>query len=405
MDDYSISSLTESKNEWCARLVTILNHCIVTGIKSIYDEAIKLCIENEEDNKYLMTFQNLLTQVPQWNPTIIEIERKRIEKASGCKYLEDLITCVHIIQLKALTCIRVGQKQKKIDINIPSVDKFIHKIYVNSARKLYTNIYLFEKDILPLQHQKNNRELELLIKESILLTIRDNIPVDKILRTYMEETEEHIIDDQLTSQMNKKSNVLTSDISAAQLAFDSSNTASSPHSPTSTTSASIIPTSTEASTTSTSTTAASTTSATNTHNTPRPLLSTQLSTTSLSSESSTLPQPSISIESTPLLTLPKLTPSTSATSATSTSAILAPATSTTSLNGNKDENDSGNKDKKMTLNFSPVDNVVNPDGKEETVSALNKPPTNSIYTNNSVIDDDILKIGDDVNINLDIETL
>jgi len=189
MDDYSITSLTESKNEWCARLVSLLTHNVVAGINSIFDEAMKLCAAADEDNKYLMTFQNLLSTIPSWNPTTIELERKRIEEESGCKYLEDLVTCVHIIQLKALTCIRVGQKQKKIDIDIPPIDKFIHQIYINTARKLYTNIYLFEKELYPLQVQKNNRELEILIKEAILVTIRDNVPVERILQCYMEESE------------------------------------------------------------------------------------------------------------------------------------------------------------------------------------------------------------------------
>ena len=178
MDDYSISSLVESKNEWCARLVSILSNTTITGIMAIFKEAIALCENDGNETKYLMTFQNLLSRIPQWNPSIIETERKRIETESRCKYIEDLITCVHIIQLKALTCVRVGQKQKKIDLDIPSVDKFIHQVYINVARKLYTNIYLFEKDILPLQIQKNNRELELLVKESILLTIRNNIPIE-----------------------------------------------------------------------------------------------------------------------------------------------------------------------------------------------------------------------------------
>jgi hypothetical protein len=190
MDDYSITSLTESKNEWCARLVSLLTHHITEGINSIFDEAVKLCIDSNEENKYLMTFQNLLSTIPSWNPNTIEIERKRIETNSGCKYLEDLVTCVHIIQLKALTCIRVGQKQKKINIDIPSIDKFIHQIYINAARKLYTNSYLFEKDLYPLQIQKNKRELEVVLKEAILTTIRDNVPVEQILRNYMEETEE-----------------------------------------------------------------------------------------------------------------------------------------------------------------------------------------------------------------------
>jgi hypothetical protein len=101
---------------------------------------------------------------------------------------------VHIIQLKALTCVRVGSKQKKIDIDVPSISDFIHKIYIHVARKIYTNIYLFEKNIAPLQIQKNNREIEIIIKECILNSIRDSVPVENILRAYMDETEEQDVE-------------------------------------------------------------------------------------------------------------------------------------------------------------------------------------------------------------------
>ncbi|MAU36499.1 MAG: hypothetical protein CMD14_03900 [Flavobacteriales bacterium] len=202
MDDYSLSSLSESKNEWCSRLVDTLTPAIIEGLRSIYNESLKLCIESDEEEKYLMTFQTFLSRIPKWNENIIQVERERIEKSSNCSYLEELITCVHIIQLKALTCVRVGQKQKKIDIDIPSKDAFIHKIYINSARKIYTNIYLFEKDIEPLQIQKNGRELELIIKECILTSIRDTMPVDKILMAYIEETNEDevIVEEKIINQ-------------------------------------------------------------------------------------------------------------------------------------------------------------------------------------------------------------
>tara|TARA_B100000902_G_scaffold396518_1_gene457736 strand:+ start:1281 stop:2348 length:1068 start_codon:yes stop_codon:yes gene_type:complete len=190
MDDYSMSSLSESKNEWCARLVDTLTPAIIEGLKSIFKEALELCEENGENGKYLMTFQTFLSRIPKWNDTIISEERTRIERITQCGYLEDLITCVHVIQLKALTCVRVGQKQKKIDIDIPSVNAFIHKVYINVARKLYTNVYLFEADLAPLQLQKNNRALEVFTQESILNTIRETMPVETILRAYMDETEE-----------------------------------------------------------------------------------------------------------------------------------------------------------------------------------------------------------------------
>jgi hypothetical protein len=188
MDDYNLNSLQESKNEWVSRLVNILTPYILEGFKSIFTESYKLCMENNEEDKYLMTFQNFISRIPRWNEDLIEKEVQRIQEKSNCSYIEDLITCVHVIQLKALTCIRVGQKQKKIELDIPKLKDFVHKVYINVARKIYTNIYLFELNIAPLQVQKNNRELELIIKECILETVRESIPVENILRSYLEES-------------------------------------------------------------------------------------------------------------------------------------------------------------------------------------------------------------------------
>jgi hypothetical protein len=170
-----------------------------------------------------MTFQNLLTRVPKWNSIILEEERKRIIERSGCNYLEDLISCVHIVQLKVLTCIRVGNKQKKIDISIPKLDHFLHKVYVNVARKVYTNVYLFEKNIGDLQVQKNRRELEVIVQECILVSIRESIPTEAIIRAYMDETveeEEEVIvepvpekeEEKKEGEETKEENVVTEEM-------------------------------------------------------------------------------------------------------------------------------------------------------------------------------------------------
>jgi len=190
MDDFTPSNLYSSRDEWCARLVSVLTPLVMEGIRSIFNEAWKMAIENDEASKYLMTFQNLLCRVPKWNSVIVEEERKRIIERSGCGYLEDLITCVHIIQLKTLTCVRVGNKQKKIDISIPKLDTFLHKVYIHVARKVYTNVYLFEKNISPLHVQKNNREFELITNECILIAIRESIPTEAIIRAYLDESVE-----------------------------------------------------------------------------------------------------------------------------------------------------------------------------------------------------------------------
>ncbi len=180
--------MSEAKGEWSARLVSILTPLIMSGIHSIFKEACTLCEENDEHSKYLMTFQNFLARIPKWNSTIIQEETDRIINDSQCGYLEDMLTCVHITKLKMLTSMRVSDNQKKIDIDIPKLSEFVHRVYCKFARKLYSNIYLFEKNVPPLQYQKNMRECELLIRESILEVIRDNMPVEQILRAYMDKT-------------------------------------------------------------------------------------------------------------------------------------------------------------------------------------------------------------------------
>lgn len=202
MDDYNVSVLSEAKNEYSLRLVSILCPLFIEGVKSIFNEAMSLCEDNNEEDKYLMTFQNFLTRVPKWNNAIVNEETERIVRKSECPYLEDLLTCVHITQLKILTSIRVSTKQKKLDVDIPKLSEFVHKCYICFARKLYQNVYLFEKQKIPLQYQKNLRETELICKECILEVIRDSMPVDKILRAYIDETvDEEVVEETIEENL------------------------------------------------------------------------------------------------------------------------------------------------------------------------------------------------------------
>ncbi len=177
------------------------------GIRSIFNESWKVSVDNGEVEKYLMTFQNFICRVPKWNATIIDEERNRIVEKSGCNYLEDLITCVHVIQLKVLTCVRVGTRQKKIDISIPKLNDFLHKTYINVARKVYKNAYLFDKNASPLNQQKHGREFENIVEECILKTIRDSIPTEAIVRAYLDESveqEEEIVEEILDEKKDEK---------------------------------------------------------------------------------------------------------------------------------------------------------------------------------------------------------
>ena len=190
MDDYTSNILNDSKNEWSILLINYITPHIIDGFRSIFNESVRVCEENDEIEKYLMTYQNLLARIPKWNQQLIQTEYERIVKLCNCTYLEDILTCVHIIQLKVLSCVRVGTETKKINIDIPEFSVFLHNVYTNIARKLYSSIYLFEIDVPPLEQQKRNREFELLVQTCIMNTIRDKIPVETILRQFIDETQE-----------------------------------------------------------------------------------------------------------------------------------------------------------------------------------------------------------------------
>jgi hypothetical protein len=215
--NYDVSMLNESKNEWTARMINVLMPQIVHGLRSIFAEAVKTCNGRKEIDKYLMTFQNMLVAVPAWNSEIIVAERKRICDKSGCVYLEDLVTCVHIIQLKILSAMRVGQKQKKVEIPVPKLDDFIHKVYIHSARRVYSSVFLFQHNISPLQIQRNNRDLELIIQECILNAVRESIPVESLLKSYLNDdaVEEDVVT-KVTEVMVQQEEKTTSNASVSE---------------------------------------------------------------------------------------------------------------------------------------------------------------------------------------------
>jgi len=216
MDDNNVPTLHDSQHEWAIRLTRIVQPLIYEGIHGMFQESVTICKQSEEDEKYLMTFQNILSRIPKWNDEIVNKETARIVERSGCSYLEDLLTCVHIAQLKILSSIRTGKAQKKVEIDIPKLSSFVHKVYISLSRDLYASVYLFEKGIPPLVFQKNRSQVNEIILNAILNVIRESIPIEKLLRAYLDETtdlikekEKDVKDDKKGISFSDKDNAIT----------------------------------------------------------------------------------------------------------------------------------------------------------------------------------------------------
>ena len=190
MDDFIPQTLNESLNEWCARLVNVLTPRVVENLWKLLDEARRTAMDAKQLDKYLLSFQQLLQFVPKWSTAQVEEVRKYIIQKSGCHHLEELITCAHIILTKALVCARPGNRQKQLNVSIPKIDVFLHKVFIKSAGHAYRNAYLFEKEVSKLQQQRNMHDLEKLVQRAILDVIRENIPEEEIIRAFLDENYE-----------------------------------------------------------------------------------------------------------------------------------------------------------------------------------------------------------------------
>ena len=184
MDENNGIIFTNAKLEYTNQLIDNLSSHFFDGIKSIYDES-KTISRISTSRTLLSILRENLEKVPSWNNELIETETSRILTLSNCDWLDDLITAVFISHTKILTSIGSTHKSN-IDLTIPKTTNFIHKCYINIAREIWKNPYLYNEHVSGSEYQKNMRIVETIIKESIENTIRKSLPVKDILKNHLD---------------------------------------------------------------------------------------------------------------------------------------------------------------------------------------------------------------------------
>ena len=184
MEEHTAPIFTHAKMEYTNQLIDILTPQLFDGMKSIYEEAKKV---NKVNNQSILSlFRKFLEKVPSWSNVILESETERIIKSSNCDWIDDLITAVFISHTKILTCIGTNISNANVDVTIPKTINFIHKTYINVAREIWKNPYLYNENINASEYQQNMRTVELIIKESIETTIRVLLPIKEILKQHLD---------------------------------------------------------------------------------------------------------------------------------------------------------------------------------------------------------------------------
>jgi len=187
----SIGVYGEAKAEYTRQLCIFL----VPALEGYYLDLLKETKDTEKDpRRVLWVFQDALKQFPDWNVDKVQRETEKIVTATKCDYMEEILTAVFIAHTKVLSAIRLTSRQKKLQITIPKLEHFLHRTMSECARLLWSNAYLFAENGTSVDRQKNLRQVEQLLHEGVLQSIRGMLPVKSILKEYLTDDTDDILE-------------------------------------------------------------------------------------------------------------------------------------------------------------------------------------------------------------------
>jgi len=222
MEENNTSIFTQAKIEYTQQLIDVLTPNMFDGIKSIYDES-KVVFSTQTNHSILTLFRTFLEKVPEWNNELVEVETERIINQSHCDWLDDLVTAVFISHTKILTSIGPNMKNTRVNLTIPKTINFIHKCYINLAREIWKNPYLYDENVSGSEYQKNMRTIELIIKENIENTIRKLLPVKEILKDHLDNFDNNEVENQRRLENQSIQAALLNEIRSLKTSINSDN--------------------------------------------------------------------------------------------------------------------------------------------------------------------------------------
>jgi hypothetical protein len=130
-------------------------------------------------------YQKLLKEVPNWSDAMSKQHTDNI--SNRCAWFNDLLAAVFVSCVKILSAVRLNKDNKKISLKLPTNEVFIQTCYNNAAKDLYRDPYIYHET--QNEHARNDKLYERFCV-CIETSVKELIPVQQILQTYMSQTQE-----------------------------------------------------------------------------------------------------------------------------------------------------------------------------------------------------------------------
>lgn len=183
MDNLNI--LVEAKREYLGQLCLLMCPVMIETFEEMYEEAYKL----SKGRKVLVMYQKLLKEVPNWSDAMSKQHTDNI--ANRCAWFNDLLAAVFVSCVKILSAVRLSKDNKKISLKLPTNEVFIQMCHNKVAESLYNDPYIYHDS--QNEHARNDKLFE---RFSVCVenSVKELIPVQQILQTYMSQQEGQDLD-------------------------------------------------------------------------------------------------------------------------------------------------------------------------------------------------------------------
>lgn len=183
MDANSLNILVEAKKEYLKQLCGLMVPIMIETFEELYKESVKIC----KGKKVLLQYQKLLKEVPNWNEHMVNTHNEKL--CNTCSWFNDLLAAVFVSFVKILSSVRLKAENKKISIKIPSNQLFIHSCYINAAKDLYKDPYIYHEETNEYERdEKLNKRFIICIEK----TVDEMVPVQEILKSCMSQVTDKI---------------------------------------------------------------------------------------------------------------------------------------------------------------------------------------------------------------------
>lgn len=183
MDANSLNVLVEAKKEYLKQLCALVIPIMIETFHDMYKESVKMT----KGKKVLIQYQKLLKEVPNWSDHMINTHNEKL--CNSCSWFNDLLAAVFVSFVKILSSVRLKAENKKISVKLPSNQLFIHSCYINAAKDLYKDPYVYHDE--PNEYERDTI-LKNRFKVCIENTVDEMIPVQEILKSCMSQVTDKI---------------------------------------------------------------------------------------------------------------------------------------------------------------------------------------------------------------------